>query len=121
MCGWSSAATASASFWNRRSSSSLAQRGRPDHLQRHRAVEADLTGLVDDAHAASAQLSDQLVVAEVADAGALRQRRRRAVGLLEVFGCSVRSITTRCWSDSVRFPGPAMLAPAGRKANQAYN
>ncbi len=44
-----------------------------DHLQRHRAVEADLAGLVDDAHAAPAQLLPDLIVAEVADRGAAGQ------------------------------------------------
>ncbi len=43
------------------------QRGRPDHLERDRPVEADLAGLVDDPHAAAADLADQLVVAEVAN------------------------------------------------------
>jgi hypothetical protein len=32
-----------------------------DHLQRHQAAQADLTGLVDDAHAAAAQLAQDLV------------------------------------------------------------
>ena len=40
-----------------------------DHLQRHRPVEAHLPGLEDDAHAAAGQLADDLVIAEVADAG----------------------------------------------------
>ncbi len=43
------------------------QCGRPDHLERDRPVEADLAGLVDDPHAAAADLADQLVVAEVAN------------------------------------------------------
>ncbi len=38
-----------------------------DHLQGHRAIQAELAGLVDDPHAAFAQDSLQLVVAEVAD------------------------------------------------------
>ncbi len=38
-----------------------------DHLQRDGPVEADLTGLVDDPHAAAAQFAPDLVVAEVAD------------------------------------------------------
>ena len=45
----------------------------PDHLQGHRAVERDLAGLVDDAHAAAAQLAPDLVIAEVADGGAAWQ------------------------------------------------
>ena len=44
-----------------------------DHLQGDGAVEADLAGLVDDAHAAAAQLPADLVVAEVADEIASRQ------------------------------------------------
>ena len=42
-----------------------------DHLERDGPVEADLPGLVDDAHAAAGDLADDLVVAEVADAGGL--------------------------------------------------
>ena len=56
-----------------------------DHLEGDGPVEADLPGLVDDAHAAAAQLLVDLVVAEVADAGGLgtdlpvpRCRRRRS-------------------------------------------
>ena len=41
-----------------------------DHLERDGPVEADLPGLVDDAHAAAAELLLKLVVAEVADGGA---------------------------------------------------
>ena len=44
-----------------------------DHLEGDGPVEADLAGLVDDAHAAAAQLFLDLVVAEVADGGAARQ------------------------------------------------
>ena len=44
-----------------------------DHLEGDGAVEADLPRLVDDAHAAAAQLLLDLVVAEVADGGAARQ------------------------------------------------
>ena len=40
-----------------------------DHLERDGAVEAHLPGLEDDAHAAAGELADDLVVAEVADAG----------------------------------------------------
>ena len=47
-----------------------------DHLQRHRPVEADLPGLVDDAHAAAAQLLRDRVVAEVAHRRAAGQARR---------------------------------------------
>ncbi len=46
-----------------------------DHLQSHRAVEAELPGLVDDPHAPFAQDALQLVVAEVADAGPGRETR----------------------------------------------
>ena len=44
-----------------------------DHLERHGPVERDLPGLVDDAHAAAAQLAADLVIAEVAHGGAGRQ------------------------------------------------
>ncbi len=47
---------------------------RQDHLERHRAIQADLAGAVDDAHAAAGDLGEQLVVAEVAD---LARRLRR--------------------------------------------
>ena len=40
-----------------------------EHLQGHRPIEADLPRLIDDPHAAAAQLADQLVVAETAQAG----------------------------------------------------
>ena len=40
-----------------------------DHLERDGPVEAHLPGLEDDAHAAAGDLADDLVVAEVADAG----------------------------------------------------
>ena len=40
-----------------------------DHLQGHEPIEAHLPGLEDDAHAAPRDLADDLVVAEVADAG----------------------------------------------------
>ena len=42
-----------------------------DHLQRDEAVQADLPGLVDDAHAAAGDLAHHLVIAEVADVGGL--------------------------------------------------
>ena len=61
MCGWSSRATASASFWNRTTSAARGELGRPDHLEGHQPVERGLAGLVDDAHAASAQLAKDLV------------------------------------------------------------
>ena len=40
-----------------------------DHLERDGPIQADLPGLEDDAHAAAGDLADDLVVAEVADAG----------------------------------------------------
>ena len=43
------------------------QRPLEDHLHRDDAVQADLPGLIDDAHAASGDLVEQLVVAEVAN------------------------------------------------------
>ena len=86
MCGWSSRATASASFWNRLSSSSPAS-ARPDHLQRHESIETDLAGLVDDAHGAAAQLAANLVVAEVANPGAWIERA--IIAGRTIAGCEV--------------------------------
>ena len=57
--------------------------GRLDHLQGDRAVEADLTGLVNDPHAALAQHALQLVVAEVAYRRALGQRGRLTIAAVE--------------------------------------
>ena len=79
MPGWSSRATASASFWNRRSSSSPASRPALTIFSATGPVEADLAGLVDDAHAAAAQLAADLVVAEVADAWCRGPGRRRCL------------------------------------------
>ena len=70
MWGWSSSAIASASFWKPPQLVFRSQCGRPDHLERDRAIEADLAGLVNDPHAAAADLADQLVIAEVANARA---------------------------------------------------
>ena len=67
MCGWSRLAAASASA----EAGHVARRGQlalQDHLEGDDAVEADLPGLVDDAHAAAGDLLQQFVVAEVADA-----------------------------------------------------
>jgi hypothetical protein len=50
--------------------------GGADHLEGDGAVETDLPRLVHQAHAAAAELARQLVVAEVANAGALGQRPR---------------------------------------------
>ena len=73
MCGWSRLATASASAWKRCTSASEASRAGQDHLEGDEAVEADLPGLVDDAHAAAGDLLQHFVVAEVA-------QPRRGVG-----------------------------------------
>ncbi len=52
-----------------------------DHLEGHQAVELALPGLVDDAHAAAAQLLQQFVVADVTDFRAQgRAKKRRPVG-----------------------------------------
>ena len=51
-----------------------------DHLEGDNAVEADLPGLKDDAHAAAGDLPDNLIVAKVADALA-RCRLAVVVGL----------------------------------------
>jgi hypothetical protein len=47
-----------------------------DHFKGHRPVETELAGLVDDAHAAAAQLAADLVVAEVGDPGAAGEEDR---------------------------------------------
>ena len=79
-----------------------------DHLQGDGAVEADLPGLEDDAHAAAGDLPDDLVVAEVADALA---RRRLAV----VVGLAA-SRDRRDGRQVVRGPAVADRAGAGPKA-----
>ena len=63
-----------------------------DHLEGDGPVEADLPRLVDDAHAAAAELFLNLVVAEVADGGAARQVGR---GLVAV-GRAGRKIGVGC-------------------------
>ena len=65
MFGWSRLAAASASARNRRTSAVGGELAGQDHLQGDDAVEADLPGPVDDAHAAAGDLLQQLVVAEV--------------------------------------------------------
>ena len=67
MCGWSRFAAASASARKRATSLSVAKVPREDHLEGDDPVQADLPGLVDDAHPAPGDLLQQLVVAEVAD------------------------------------------------------
>jgi hypothetical protein len=52
----------------------------PEHLEGDGPIEADLAGAVDDPHAAAAHLLDQLVVAEVTDERAGRERARVAAG-----------------------------------------
>ena len=63
MWGWSSAATASASRWNRRICRSAARAGL-DHLERDDPVEPLLPGLEDDPHASLGQLLEQHVIAQ---------------------------------------------------------
>ena len=78
----------------------------PDHLEGDEAVEAELPGLVDDAHAAAAQDAEQLVVAEVADLGALA----RSAPLPLVERSSPRS-------RSRRLPRPGLPTSPGRPAS----
>ena len=54
-------ATARASMWNRAIWSSEACAAGQDHLERDQAIQPDVPGLVDDAHAASTDLRDDLV------------------------------------------------------------
>ena len=81
-----------------------------DHLQRHRAVEADLAGLVDDAHAAAAQLAADLVVAEVAHRCAASQVVAVAFGAAAAEGGRGRRIAGR--SGVVGSSGPGRSARA---------
>ena len=90
MCGWSRLAAASASVRKRRTSCGGRELAGQDHLQGHDAVEADLPGLVDDAHAAAGDLLQQLVIAEVADGA---QRRGNPGGRLA--GSSVGAFARR--------------------------
>ena len=69
MPGWSRLAAASASVWNRLTSVVVGELAGEDHLERDRPIEAHLPGLEDDAHAAAGDLADDLVVAEIANAG----------------------------------------------------
>ena len=64
MFGWSRLAAASASARNRARRRRLASCAGEDHLERDDAVQADLPGLVDDAHPAAGDLLQQLVVAD---------------------------------------------------------
>ena len=50
-----------------------------DHLERDQAIEAELPGLVDDAHAAAAQLAEDFIAGDVG-AGSSRLSRRIATG-----------------------------------------
>ena len=68
MLGWWSRATASASIRNRAEVARAGVAAAADHLQGDQAVQAALPGLVDDAHAAPAELAEDLV------AGQFRQR-----------------------------------------------
>ena len=116
MLGWSSRATASASFWNRRTSSADGNRRGPDHLQGHRAIQAELPGLVDDPHAAFAQDPQQLVVAEVSDARPLRQAGAGRAVIADVLRV-IRDHRTATRGHGVdgRFVGVIPLGPlAGR-------
>ncbi len=61
MCGWSSCATASASFWNRRSSASDAKLPDRTSFSATRRLSASLVRLVHHPHAASAQQAPDLV------------------------------------------------------------
>ncbi len=59
----------------------IGQDAGPDHLESDRPVEGKLAGLVNDAHAAAAQFSAQLIVAKVAELGSHGQGEGVAVSL----------------------------------------
>ena len=65
MLGWCSRAAKRASSWKRASWSWRGEVAGQDHLEGHGAVEVLLPGLVDDAHAAAAELALDFVLAEV--------------------------------------------------------
>ena len=69
MLVWCSLAAALASRSNRRRVLGVAEHLRRQHLQRDVPAQRDLLGLVDDAHAAAADLADDAVVAELLQAG----------------------------------------------------
>ena len=71
-----------------------------DHLEGDGPVEADLPGLVDDAHAAAAQLFLNLVVAEVADGGAARQVARGPVAVGRAGSGRRGRLSSRRWRRS---------------------
>ena len=83
-------AAASASARNRCTSAVGGELAGEDHLEGDDAVEADLPGLVDDAHAAAGDLLQQLVVAEVANPCAGPRCRRRRSGSDRTSGSSLR-------------------------------
>ena len=76
MLGWSRFAAASASDMEASDVRLGGELAGQDHFQRHEAIETDLPGLVDDAHAAASDLFEKLIVPEIADLGP----RWRAVG-----------------------------------------
>ena len=67
MLGCCKRATASASVRKRASASAAGMAAGQDHLQGDQAVQARLPGLVDDAHAAPAQLAQDFVIADERD------------------------------------------------------
>ena len=73
VAGAAAGATASASARKRASSAGAGMAAGQDHLQRDRAVQLDLPGLVDDAHAAAAQFPQNLVSGD-------RRHSRRNLG-----------------------------------------
>jgi hypothetical protein len=77
-----------------------------DHLEGDGAVEAELAGPVDDAHAAFAQGTPQLVVAEVADAGAAGQLGAVAVAVGRRQGQLGGPVHRRELGRRARQPGP---------------
>ena len=56
-----------------------------DHLEGARAVEADLTGVVDDAHAAAAELTQDLVAGDRRDRPCAEYRWREGVRIRRVW------------------------------------
>ena len=83
----------------------------PDHLEGDGSIERDLSGLVDDAHAAAAEFAADLVVAEVADPVAARQGVRVAVAARR--GGGAGGVGLRAVDGRARVGRPDRLGGAG--------
>src|SRR5262249_5356410 len=86
-----------------------------DALERVGAVEAELSGLEDDAHAAAGDLAEELVVAEIADADRLGCVGIGRSGLVEPHGRG-QVVRRLGWNEScgAGWPGGALIDRRGR-------